>query len=143
MNSDSVHGLLIERLGAGTISLSHPQYAKDLEKMDIQDFIIKGKIQGDAQFRTAPRQELGAPIWPRQTRRDIGYDIAKLATDAVAAVTDVELGKKITLLYNKIVRFSQLYDRALMFDDPEPANASYNDRLINFKESRIICFTDE
>ena len=135
-------GLLVERLNNGAISLSQSQYASELKKMDPDLYIKQGKVLGQGKFRTALRQGLGALIWLHQTRPDIGFDITKLATDAVEAVTDAELGKKIILLYNKIVRFVQQYDRKILFTDVEPSASTFSDRLQALKQRRIICFTD-
>ena len=135
-------GLLIESTKDGSITLSQPQYAKDLNEIEMTDYVVKGRILDPAKFRIAVRQGLGALIWLRQTRPDIGFDITKLATDAVAAATGPELGKKIIILYNKIIRFAQLYDRKLTFDDLNLEGTSYHGRLTNFTSRRVVCFAD-
>lgn len=110
--------------------------------MEPMGYIEKGKIRDPAKFRTSLRHGLGAMIWLQRTRPDIGYDIAKLATDAVAAADGPELGKKIVSMCNKIVRVAQLRDRKLALGDSEPLGTSLRERMCSFPYRRIVCFAD-
>ena len=91
-------GLLLRRKDVATISLSQSQYAKDLKKMELTDFTHHREILEMGESRTFLPQGLGAMISMRRTRLDIGLDITKLATDAVDAVTEVGLRRKIAML---------------------------------------------
>ena len=51
------------------------------------------------------RQALGALIWMRQTRPDVGFNITKIATDAVPDCTNGDLAWKLISLYNKTIRY--------------------------------------
>lgn len=63
-----------------------------------------GAIVNKTDLRASLRQSPGSLIWARQTSPDIGFNIAKIATDAVSARLETALAFKITLLYNKTVR---------------------------------------
>ena len=135
-------GLLLEKTITGEISLSQTQYAADLKKMDSSLYVSNGKILDSGKLRTALRQGLGALIWLHQTRPDVGFDITKMATDAVEAVTDPVLALKIIALYNKIVRFAQLHQRKIIYSNPDTENCSEPDRYKNLLRRRVVSFTD-
>ena len=74
-------GFLIERHSAAAWTLPLPQsrYSSDLRRMNTSRCVREKKVIGDEKLRKALRQKLGSLIRRRQTRPDIGYDIAKLA----------------------------------------------------------------
>ena len=45
-------------------------------------YLDNGVIKNQNDLRATTRQDLGALIWERQTRPDVGHNIAKIATDA-------------------------------------------------------------
>ena len=98
-------GLLIEMRDTGVITLSQTRYEKDLPKLDPALYIKAGKVIDGKEFRTTMRQALGALIWLHQTRPDVGFDITKIATDAVPARGNGDLAWKLILLYNKTIRY--------------------------------------
>ena len=109
------NGPLIGKFLGGAITLSQTQYARDLRKINLDKHAAHGKIFCAKELRTTLRQGLGAPIWLRQTRPDIGYDIAKLDTDALADCDDALLARAAINLYNKTVRFANNYTRKITY----------------------------
>ena len=61
-----------------------------MQKVDVDQFVQHGGILIAQKLRTALRPIPGALIWLHRTRLDIGFDIAKIATDSVQACGDVE-----------------------------------------------------
>ena len=134
-------GLLIELSPNMSISLSQNQYAADLPKIDVAEFLKNDSIIDAKLLRTALRQALGSLIWLHQTRPDIGYDITRLATDAALAVTDPALALQCINLYNKTVRFVQSYNRKIVYT-AVPGTTSLNQRHRLLSQRRLIIFTD-
>lgn len=93
------------------ILLSRGHYARELPKVDVAQFAQRGKIAHPQKLRAALRQVMGSLIWLRQTRPDIGYDIAKIATDSFAAYTDVDMALSTLLMYSRTVRFIKDFGR--------------------------------
>ena len=83
--------------------------------MDVAQIVQKGNILNAQKVRPALRKVLGALIWLRQSRRDIGYDITKIATGAVSASADVEMALGTLIIYNRTVRFVKDYDREILY----------------------------
>ena len=80
------------------------------------DFVANNEIVNTGKLRTALRQALGSLIWLHQTRPDIGYDITRIATEAVDACASVTLALQCNAIYNKTVRFLQTYARNSVYD---------------------------
>ena len=83
-------GMLLGREETAPRDVRFPKshYATDPRRIDMAQFANKAKIPGSAKLRTVLRHALGAPIWLHQARPDVGFDIAKIATGAVAATQD-------------------------------------------------------
>ena len=135
-------GMLMER-GAGSpwdIILSQHHYAMDLQC--IGQFATHGSIKGASKLRTVFRQALGALIWLRQTRPDIGYDIAKIATVDVEAFQDAGKALPIMQLYNKTVRFVKNYSREIHYSPLGPVAETFGGKLKRLAQLRLVAFTD-
>ena len=96
-------------------SLSQRHYVAELSKIDTNEYVKQGAIIDKADHRTTLRQALGALIWVHQTRPDIGFNITKIATDAVDACLDADLATEIILLRNKTIRFLGNFPRAIRY----------------------------
>ena len=84
----------------------------------------------------------GSLIWLRQTRPYIGFDITKLATDAVAACLDPTQARPAINLYYKTVRFVNAYPRKITYSPPPARTASLMENNILPPHRRLILFTD-
>ena len=78
-------GLLIELIRDGTVVLSQEPYIRELPKMDAESRIDNEKVRNPSGLRSTFRQAIGALIWVRQTRPDIGYTITSMPTSSVEA----------------------------------------------------------
>ena len=76
----------------------------ELPKINTAEYADRGSIRNKTDLRTTSRRALGALIWARRARPDIGFDITKIATDAVAACLEADLDVAIILLYDKTLR---------------------------------------
>ena len=137
-------GLLIERRRDGAITLSKTHNADELKKIAPTDFINNNnnEIKDTGKLRTSIRQALGSLIWLHQTRPDVGYDVTRIATEAVAACATATLALQSIALYNKTVRSVQTYARKIAYAAPPDASSTLRDRLRQLKNRRLILFTD-
>ena len=135
-------GLLTEKRNDGAITLSQTQYTGELKKIQPADFAMNNQIEDDGKLRTALRQVLGPLIWLHQTCPDFGYDITRIATEAVAACTDPTLALQFIALYNRAVRFAQTYAREIAYSPPPGTLSATSARLRRLENRRLIIFTD-
>ena len=56
-------------------------------------------------LKSTSKQGLGALIWLRRTRPDVGFAVAQIATQIAEAYETVEKAKNVVNLYIKIVCF--------------------------------------
>ena len=135
-------GLLIEKTQNLSIALPQTQYAKELRKLNIDDYAMGNNIICGKKLRKTLRQALGSWIWLHQTRPDSGFDITKIATDAVAACTDSTLARNIANLYNKTIRFFATYERKIVYAQPPDDAADPSRKLHSFTQRRLVVFDD-
>ena len=100
-------------------------------------------IPNAQKLRTARRHLLGSLIWLHRTQHDIGYDIAKIATDFVSACTDVDMALATLMLYNRTARFVEDYDRAVLDSSPGSQNDSFRNSWWRLQMVRSAVFADE
>ena len=77
-----------------------------------------------------------------QTRRDIGRDIIKLATDAVEAFKEAPKALETMDVYNKTVKFAQNNRRKIRYTSCGTTGASFEDRWWEFRQLRLVISTD-
>ena len=135
-------GLLIEKRHDGAITLSQTHNDDELIEIHPADFALNNQIGDAGKLRTALRQALGSLIWLHQTRPDIGYDIARIATEAVAACTAPNLALQCVALCNKTVRFAQIYARKIAYAPSHDQLSTPSARLQHQKNRRLIIFND-
>lgn len=85
---------------------------------------------------------MGALIWLHQTRPDIGYDIAKLATDFVAVCTDPILARSAINMYNKTVRFACNCPRRVNYADRAGFGTDAAARAHHLQQRRLVLLAD-
>ena len=86
-------------------------YIAELPTMDIARCANQGNITDRANVQTAFRQMLCALIRVQQTRSDVGFLIAKIATDLISACVDSSGTLQLRRSYNKTVRFLKTHVR--------------------------------
>ena len=96
--------------------MSQSHYISEMPKMDYTRYVNKaGEVTDSEMYRTAAKQALGSLIWFRQARPDIGFNLAKIATDAENSRTTGDLSTKLIALYNKTLRYMKSYGRKLRY----------------------------
>ena len=94
-------GLFIGECPKGTLLLPQHPYIMELPKMDVAQYVDQSRIVKENELRSTFRQGLGALIWIRQTRPDVGFSIARMATDIPTARKDVDKCLLLARGYNK------------------------------------------
>ena len=135
-------GLDIQKGPGKSLVLSQETYARDLPVMDIAQYVNQKGLENVDELKSTIRQWLGSLIWIHQTRPDVGFLVAKLATDLIRACSGAEKkAKKWCQAYNKTIRFVKRNDcKILYWPGPKsPDQYSRNERIRSY---RIISFTD-
>ena len=114
----------------------------ELKRIDPTQYVSNDTIHDPAKLRTALRQALGALIWLHQTRPDIGWDITKIATDAVEACKQASKALEIMAVYNKTIKFVQNNRRKIKYTTPGTSDTSPSDRWKKLLQLRLVVFTD-
>ena len=111
--------------------------------MNPKDYVDDyGQIINAKHYRTAAKQALGSLIWIHQTRPDVGYNIAKMATDAVKSCTAGDLAMKLMSLYSKTVRYLRNHDRKIRYTHVITDGVTKDMLWGNLLKAKIISFTD-
>ena len=82
--------------------------------MNISGYIQYSRITNSSGLKSTFNQGMGALIWLRQTRQDIGFATTQIATQIVEECESPEKARQLANLYNKIVKFAK--NRQLKFD---------------------------
>ena len=134
-------GLEIQLSENKSIVASQKQYISELPTMGISQYVNQDKIANVKDLQSTFRQGLGGLIWIHQSRPDVGYLIAKMATDLITACADAKKAVALGKLYNKIARFLKNRPIEIKYAPP-PNHQSSHFGLNQLKAYRIICFTD-
>ena len=134
--------LLLEMQPIGEIATPQTHYEKDPQQPDAAAYIKSGSVIGGEEFRTAMRQSIGSSIWARQTRPDVGYNIAKIATDAFSARQSGDVSRKLITLYNKTFRYLHNYTREIHLSPDATIWATSLDQWADVLTARIIAYHD-
>ena len=80
----------------------------------------------------------------RQTRPDIGYDIARLAAESALAFAGPFLARQCVdiSLYSKTVRSTHAYNRDIVYNAPPHQSGSTRSRLREIAQRRMIASAD-
>ena len=73
--------------------------------MGISQYVNRDQLSNVKDLQITFRRGLGAIIWVHQTRPDVGFLIAKIATDLVSACAESSNAILMGELYYKTVRF--------------------------------------
>ena len=75
------------------ISISQIHYIDAIPKINPDQYAEQGMVRNMSDCRAALRQAPGAWIWDRQTRHVVGFNVTRIATDAVSAclIGDLEI----------------------------------------------------
>ena len=95
--------------------MSQSDYIRDLSQMEVKEYLSGEKIVAPQLLKSTFRQGLGAMIWIRQTRPDVGFIITHLATTLVESCVDASKARRWMQQYNKLVRFAQSHNREIAY----------------------------
>ena len=134
-------GLDIQKGPSKSLVLSQETYAKDLPIMDITQYVTQKGLRNVSELKSTFRQGVGSLIWIHQTRPDVGFSIAKLATDLIQACEDAGKADKWCKAYNKAIRFIKRNGCKIHYwHAPKTTDkCSWGDLLGGY---RIVSFTD-
>ena len=136
-------GIKLERSEDMSVWISQTHYIDDMPKMNLSDCLSDhGQIIDVKQYRTAVKQALGSLIWIHQTRPDIGFNITKLATDAVKSCTSGDLARKLISLYNKTLRYLRNHGRKIRYKAANTGGLTQEQLRNRFTQAKIITFSD-
>ena len=79
---DHFRRLMTELHRNNSSSMLQNQYAADLPKIDRPEYVTGCNVKDPKKLRNVARQAIGPPIWLRQTRPGVGYDIDRLSADS-------------------------------------------------------------
>ena len=134
-------GIQIELVRSGTILLSQEAYIRELPTMNINEFISGGKIMDRKKVRILFRQELGSLICAHQSRPDVGFAIARIATESPKSRESPEKARNIAALYNKTIKFLRNRPRKIHYAAC-PQLTSDREAIKDLMSRRIVAFSD-
>ena len=136
-------GVKMELMADHSILLSQTHYIAEMPKMEASDYVNEqGELKNVQNYKTAAKQVLGSLIWIHQTRPDIGFNIAKIATDAAKSCTSGDLAWKLIVLYNKTLRYLKSYGRKIRYVPTCLKSDTFDYRWSQFMKLMLIAFPD-
>ena len=136
-------GIRIERANDNSVLVSQSRYIAEMPKMNPKEYIFDhGQIVDVAKYRTAAKQALRSLIWIHQTRPDVGYNITKIATDAVNSRASGDLSCKLIAVYNKTLRYLRNHDREIRYTNVTTVGMTAEQLWGNLMMAKIIAFSD-
>ena len=135
----SLTGIQIGLGRSGAILLSQEAYIRAVPVMNLGEFI--SCVIVEEKIRISPRQCLGSLIWAHQSRRDVGFAIARIATGRPQSFESPGKARNIAALYNKATKFVRNHPREINYTACPQLNSDHDD-IDDLTSRRIAAFPD-
>lgn len=135
------NGVFIEKCHKRTLLSSQKPRVAEFPKMYLGHYVRRNQIVKEDELRSTYRKGLRSIIWIRQTRPDVGYSIAKMATDIPSARKNSARCLQLARDYIKIFKFLVNHHMEIHYV-PQIDSANSANAILDLAARLAIAFAD-